>query len=91
MEITSSLSESEEEEEVRRMGMGLDAEEAWEREEQEELLRLPASGLLGNLGRWWWLVILDSRLRLTLGFASILACPLVMFCASSKMALMVAL
>ena len=79
MEITSSLSESEEEEEVRRMGMGLDAEEAWEREEQEELLRLPASGLLGNLGRWWWLVILDSRLRLTLGFASILACPLVMF------------
>lgn len=91
MEITSSLSESEEEEEVRRMGMGLDAEEAWEREEQEELLRLPASGLLGNLGRWWWLVILDSRLRLTLGFASIVACPLVMFCASSKMALMVAL
>ena len=90
MEITSSLSESEEEEEVRRMGMGLDAEEAWEREEQEELLRLPASGLLGNLGRWWWLVILDSRLRLTLGFASIVACPLVMFCASSKMALMVA-
>ena len=79
------------EEEVRRMGMGLDAEEAWEREEQEELLRLPASGLLGNLGRWWWLVILDSRLRLTLGFASIVACPLVMFCASSKMALMVAL
>ena len=91
MEITSSLSESEEEEEVRRMGMGLDAEEAWEREEQEELLRLPASGLLGNLGRWWWLVILDRRLRLTLGFASIVACPLVMFCASSKMALMVAL
>ena len=67
------------EEEVRRMGMGLDAEEAWEREEQEELLRLPASGLLGNLGRWWWLVILDSRLRLTLGLASIVACPLVMF------------
>ena len=85
------MSEREEaEEEVRRMGMGLDAEEAWEREEQEELLRLPASGLLGNLGRWWWLVILDSRLRLTLGFASIVACPLVMFCASSKMALMVA-
>ena len=75
---------------MRRMGMGLDAEEAWEREEQEELLRLPASGLLGNLGRWWWLVILDSRLRLTLGFASIVACPLVMFCASWKMALMVA-
>ena len=79
------------EEEERRIGMGLDAEEAWERDEQEELLRLPASGLLGNLGRWWWLVILDSRLKLTLGFASIVACPLVMFCASSKMALMVAL
>ena len=46
------MSESEEaEEEVRRMGMGLDAVEAWEREEQEELLRLPASGLLGSLGR----------------------------------------
>ena len=48
------MSEREEaEEEERRMGTGLDAEEAWERDEQEELLRLPASGLLGSLGRWW--------------------------------------
>ena len=42
------------EEEERRMGMGLDAkeEEAWERDEQEELLRLPARGLMvGSLGR----------------------------------------
>ena len=46
------MSESEEaEEEVRRIGMGLDAEDSWEREEQEELLRLPARGLLGSLGR----------------------------------------
>ena len=36
---------------MRRKGMGLDAEDAWEREEQEELLRLPARGLVGNLGR----------------------------------------
>ena len=46
------MSESEEaEEEVRRIGMGLEAEEPWEREEQEELLMLPARGLLGSLGR----------------------------------------
>ena len=51
-EIASSLSEREEvEEDVRRKGMGLEAEEAWEREEQEELLRLPVSGLGGSLGR----------------------------------------
>ena len=43
------------------------AEEAWDREEQEELLRLlPREVLAVSLGRWWLEVIDVRRRRLTL-------------------------
>ena len=85
-ESTSSLSSREEvDEEESKKGAGLVTEESWEREEQEELLKLPARGLVGSLGRWWQLVILESLLRLTLGLVSmVMARPLAKFDSSSK-------